>query len=204
MPSLTSTFITAACLLAGVTNAVPTTPAVVAPRADSRCPASGKIVHHPPSALYNVYPGAPNLSKESLGFHVETWGNASQVEQLLVFNDIPAIAKDCTVSWRQGNRLERVFIVKGGDALTEVRELSGFPDSPVTYSTAKTFDTADEAIGAADFTNWDDLEPQGHIIGAVDCKSTIYFKAALRNPGGNSKVFLEQNSQNGIHIEYSC
>ncbi|KAJ4258171.1 hypothetical protein NW762_008312 [Fusarium torreyae] len=199
MPSFTHVLTTLACLLA-VTSAAPT----VAPRASGKCPTTGKTTRHEPSALYNVFPGAPDLSKTSIGFHVETYKNASQVEQLLVFKDIPSNAKECSVGWKQGNRPDRVFIAKGGDALTEVRQLSGFPDKSVTYKTVKEFDTATEAVGAADFTNWDDLEPQSHIIGGIDCKSTIYLKAALRNPDGNTKVFLEQNSQNGLHIEYSC
>ncbi|KAM0350681.1 hypothetical protein ACHAPU_003172 [Fusarium lateritium] len=199
MPSFTNTFAALASLLA-VTSAVPT----ALPRASSKCPSSGKA-RHEPSALYSVFPGSPDMAKKSSGFHVETYNNASQVEQLLVFTDIPASAKDCSLGWAQGERPERIFVVKGGDGLTELRQLSGFPDpKSVTYETAKEFDTGDKPVGAADFTNWDDLPAQGHIIGGIDCKSTIYLKAALRNPDGNTKVFLEQNSKNGLHIQYSC
>ncbi|CEI62141.1 hypothetical protein FVEN_g10354 [Fusarium venenatum] len=198
MPSLSNTLAALASLLA-ISSAAPT----ILPRA-SECPSTGKA-RLQPSALYNVFPSAPNVAKKTSGFHVETYNNASQVEQLLVFNDVPADAKDCSIGWAQGERPERIFIVKGGDALTEVKQLSGFPDTKsVTYETAKEFDTADETAGAADFTNWDDLPAQGHIIGAIDCKSSIYLKAALRNPDGNTKVYLEQNSKNGLYIEYSC
>jgi hypothetical protein len=198
MPSFTNTFAALTSLLA-ISSAAPT----ILPRA-SECPSTGKA-RLQPSALYNVFPSAPNVAKKSSGFHIETYNNASQVEQLVVFNDVPAKAKDCSIGWAQGERPERIFIVKGGDALTEVKQLSGFPDAKsVTYQTAKEFDTADETVGAADFTNWDDLPAQGHIIGGIDCKSSIYLKAALRNPEGNTKVFLEQNSKNGLYIEYSC
>ncbi|RBR04414.1 uncharacterized protein FIESC28_11567 [Fusarium coffeatum] len=198
MPSFANTFLALASLLA-VSSAAPT----VVPRASS-CPSTGKA-RAQPSALYNVYPSAPNVAKKSPGFHIETYNNASQVEQLLVFSDIPAEAKSCSVGWAQGERPERIFIVKGGDGLTSVKQLSGFPDAKnVNYNTAKEFDTIDESVGAADFTNWDDLPAQGHIIGSIDCKSSIYLKAALRNPDGNTKVFLEQNSKNGLYIEYSC
>ncbi|RGP81039.1 hypothetical protein FLONG3_828 [Fusarium longipes] len=197
MPSLTNTFAALASLLA-ISSAAPT----ILPRA-SECPSTGKA-RLQPSALYDVFPSAPNVAKKASGFHVETYNNASQVEQLVVFNNVPENAKECSLGWAQGERPERIFIVKGGDALTEVKQLSGFPDKSVTYQTAKEFDTIDETVGAADFTNWDDLPAQGHIIGGIDCKSSIYLKAALRNPDGNTKVFLEQNSKNGLYIEYSC
>ncbi|KAM0363042.1 hypothetical protein ACHAO7_010943 [Fusarium culmorum] len=94
---------------------------------------------------------------------------------------------------------------EGNDGLTSVKQLSGFPDTKnVNYNTVKEFETVDESVGAADFTNWDDLPVQGHIIGSIDCKSSIYLKAALRNPDGNTKVFLDQNSKNGLYIEYIC
>ncbi|KAF4454246.1 hypothetical protein F53441_3246 [Fusarium austroafricanum] len=197
MPSLTNTFTALACLLA-VAGAVPT----ALPRA-AKCPSTGKASVEP-SALYNIFPKAPDASKKSIGFNVETYNNASQVEQVLAFTDIPAGAKSCSVGWKQGKLPERLFIAKGGDALTEIKQLSGVPDKSVTYASVKKFDTAKDTIGAADFTNWDTLPAQGHIIGSIDCKSTIYLKAALRNPDGNTKVFLEQNDQNGLYIEYSC
>ena len=198
MPSFPTTFVALAYLLA-ISSAAPT----VVARASS-CPFTGKA-RVEPSALYNVYPGSPDVAKKSPGFHIETYNNASQVEQLLVFNDIPAEAKSCSVGWAQGERPERIFIVKGGDGLTSVKQLFGFPDAKnVNYNTAKEFATLDGSVGAADFTDWDDLPAQEHIIGSIDCKSSIYLKAALRNPDGNTKVFLDQNSKNGLYIEHSC
>ncbi|KAF9772106.1 hypothetical protein IL306_010223 [Fusarium sp. DS 682] len=199
MPFLTSTFTALTCLLA-VSSAVPT----ALPRASGNCPSTGKPARQEPSALYSIFPGSPDVAKKSVGFNVATYNNASQIEQLLVFTGIPAEAKKCTLGWAQGEQPERLFIAKGGDGLTEFKQLSGFPTKAVTYNTAKEFDTPGESAGAADFTNWDDLPAQSHIIGNIDCKSTIYLKAALRNPNGNTKVFLEQSEKNGVYIEYSC
>ncbi|KAK7409403.1 hypothetical protein QQX98_008412 [Neonectria punicea] len=200
MPSFASVLTSMACLLA-VSNALPH----ATPRAASKCPAPGEQARHAPSNLYNIFPKAPDVAKDSLGFHLETYQNASRVEQVLVFTGIPANAKSCSVGWDQGDRTERVFIVKGGDALTGVKQLSGFPDNnKVTYNTIKPFDTAENDLGGADFTNWDDLEPQGHTVGAIDCTDSIYLKAALRNPNGNTKVFLNQDDDNGVYISYTC
>ncbi|KAJ4114681.1 hypothetical protein NW760_001604 [Fusarium oxysporum] len=199
MSFLANTFTALTCLLA-VAGAVPT----ALPRASGNCPSTGKTTRQEPSALYSVFPGSPDVAKKSVGFNVATYNNASQIEQLLVFTGIPAEAKKCTLGWAQGEQPERLFIVKGGDALTEFKQLSGFPGKAVTYNTAKEFDTAGESVGAADFTNWDDLPAQTHIVGNIDCKSIVYLKAALRNPNGNTKVFLEQSDKNGVYIEYSC
>lgn len=194
MPSFANLFTTLACLLA-VATAVPTK---VTRSTEKACTAS-----HTPSALYNIFPEQPDLSKKSIGFHLETYDNSSQVEQVLAFTKIPATAKDCSLGWRQGNRTERVFIVKGGDALTGVRQLSGWPEKEITYDSVKPFDNAKEGVGAADFTNWDDLPAQGHIIGGLPCAESLYFRAFLRNPDGNTKVFLNQNKDNGLYLTYT-
>lgn len=199
MPSLNNILASLTCLMA-VTNALPT----ITPRAvQSQCSSGSQPIQHTPSALYNVFPQHPDLAKNSLGFHVESYDNSSQVEQVVVFSGIPANAKKCTLGWRQGSRIERTFIVKGGDALTGVRQLAGPLEKGVTYNTIKPFDDGDE-IGAADFTNWDDLEPQGHIIGSLECATSLYFKFGLRNNQDNTKVFLNQGKHDGIYITYSC
>ena len=200
MPSLASALTTLVCLVAA-TNAIP----FVTPRTQGECVALAKGTNHAPSAKYNVFPGAPDVGKESLGFHVETFQNASQVEQILVFSDIPAGTKNCQIGWQQGSRVERVFIVRGGDALAGVRLLSGFPHkSSVTYNSVKPFVDAGKDVGAADFTNWDDLPPQGHLVGDVDCAETMYLLFALRNSNGNTKVFLNQDDENGVYVSYNC
>ncbi|KAM0420474.1 hypothetical protein ACHAPT_011767 [Fusarium lateritium] len=197
MPSLTNIFTSLACLMAMV-NGMPT---INIARQD--CSIS-KTTRHGPSALYNIFPEHPDLSKQASGFHLETYNNASQVEQVLVFKNIPSSAKDCIVGWDQGDRIQRVFIVKGGDALAGVRQLTALPDGAITYNSIKPYDTAEKDIGGADFTNWDDLDPQGHITGGIDCAETLYLKVALRNPDGNTKVFLGQDDTNGLRINYTC
>ncbi|RMJ20089.1 hypothetical protein BHE90_008930 [Fusarium euwallaceae] len=200
MPSLTNIFTSLACLMA-VVNGMPTIN--IARQTADDCSTS-ETTRHGPAANYNVFPKYPDLAKNALGFHLETYNNASQVEQVVVFKGIPANAKDCSVGWDQGERISRTFIVKGGDALAGVRQLSGFPEGAVTYNSVQPFDNAEKDVGGADFTNWDDLAPQGHLTGGIDCAETLYLKVALRNPDGNTKVFLGQDDTNGLHITYSC
>ncbi|KAM5350290.1 hypothetical protein ACJ41O_006795 [Fusarium nematophilum] len=197
MPSLTSILASLACLVA-VTAA------------QGKCPNGWEDrAYRPPSKLWNIYPDAPDLYKERKSFHVETWNNASQVEQVLLFTGIPSNAQDCRVDWRQGDRLSRVFILEGNDALTRVRQLSGFPDPRyVTYNSIKPFDTAKKDIGAAEFTGWQDIAEPGqiidHIVGGIKCNKTLRLKAKLRNPNGDTKLILDQNRENGVQISYTC
>ncbi|KAM5349770.1 hypothetical protein ACJ41O_006275 [Fusarium nematophilum] len=175
--------------------------------AAAACPTGTGSTRHVPSALYNIFPKHPDLAKGAVkGVHLESYNNASQVEQVVVFSGIPADAKSCSFGWEQGERISRVFIVKGGDALSDVKQLSGFPaeGEDVTYASVKPFDDAEENVGGIDFTNWDDLDASSHLAGGLDCAETLYFKVKLRNPDGNTKVYLGQDEENGFHITYSC
>ncbi|KAF4981733.1 hypothetical protein FZEAL_2535 [Fusarium zealandicum] len=208
MPSVASIFTSMACLVA-VTIAMPAASPTLSTgttpdSTQGKCPSGSATTRRGPSAMHNIFPKHPSLAKDSLGFHLETYSNASQVEQVVAFTGIPAEAKDCSFGWDQGDRIQRVFVVKGGDALSGVRQLSGFPDKAITYDTIMPFDTSTKDIGGLDMTNWDDLEPQGHITGGVDCAEALYFKIALRNGNGNTKVFLGQDESNGVYITYSC
>lgn len=81
-----------------------------------------------PATLYDIYPENPDESSGPVnGVHLETWKDKSQVEQVIFFKNIPADAKNCNLSWRQGPRYSRRFFVKNSDAQADARPLSGFP-----------------------------------------------------------------------------
>jgi hypothetical protein len=70
-----------------------------------------------PAALYDIYPEHPGESSGPVnGIHLETWKDKSQVEQVIVFEGIPSGAKNCDLSWRQGPRYSRRFLVKNSDS----------------------------------------------------------------------------------------
>ncbi|KAH7161888.1 hypothetical protein EDB81DRAFT_785697 [Dactylonectria macrodidyma] len=172
----------------------------------SDCPTGSETVQLIPSVIYDVFPKHPDLAKDPVaGVHLETYNNASQVEQVLVFKGIPASAKECSLGWQQGERIERVFVVKGKDALSEARLMTGFPKEgeKVTYNSIEPFVREDDFAGM-DFTNWDDLDADLHIGGGYECSETVYIKVSLRNKDGNSKVYLKQDENNGYYVTYSC
>ncbi|KAF9772778.1 hypothetical protein IL306_009486 [Fusarium sp. DS 682] len=159
-----------------------------------------------PAALYDIYPEHPDEASGPVnGVHLETWKDKSQVEQVIVFKDIPADAKNCGLSWRQGPRYSRRFLVKNSDAQADARPLSGFPENEedVTYNSIKPFDDQ-KSIGGPNFSFWDDREDDSHVVGGVDCAETLYFIIGLRNPKGDSQVYLEQDDhENGWTLTYN-
>lgn len=177
--------------------------------APSGCPSGPGIkgIEVRPSAVYDIFPEHPDKARGPVaGIHLETYANASQVEQVVVFGGIPAHAKHCSVGWKQGDRIDRVFVVRGSDGVTGIRLLAGFPEdgAPVTHASVAPFDTAEEEVGGLDFANWDDRPANPHGGGMVDCRETLYLKFALRNKEAETRLYLGADEDNGWKIEYTC
>ncbi|SCO43922.1 uncharacterized protein FFNC_09521 [Fusarium fujikuroi] len=137
-----------------------------------------------PATLYDIYPENPDESSGPVnGVHLETWEDKSQVEQVIVFKSIPADAQNCNLSWRQGPRYSRKFLVKNSDVQADAQPLSSFPEN--------------------DFSFWGDRKEDVHLVGGVDCAETVSFIIGLRNPKGDSQVYLEQDEhKNGWTLTY--
>ncbi|KAL2676476.1 hypothetical protein Neosp_010234 [[Neocosmospora] mangrovei] len=173
---------------------------------ENACPSGSGQTFITPSAIYNIFPKHPEVAQDvASGVRLESYDDASQVEQVVVFSGIPSGAKNCGFGWQQGEKLDRVFIVRGSDGVSDVRQLSGFPEGKdVTYNSIKPFDDAEKNVGGIDFANWDDLDAATHDAGGVDCAETLYFKVSLRNGDSGSKVYLGQDENNGYDVYYSC
>lgn len=159
-------------------------------------------------AMYNIYPQAPDVSKPAVtGLHIETFEGKSQLEQVAVFSGIPAGAKQCTLGWSQADKEDRVFVLKGDTGLTRIRQLSDIPEPAdgISFSSVQPYDDApeQEALGP-DFTFWDDeqYDQWDHVGGQVDCANEIYLKVALYDPAAKSSLYLGQDEQNGLWLEW--
>ncbi|KAM0193371.1 hypothetical protein ACHAPI_007683 [Fusarium lateritium] len=160
-----------------------------------------------PEALYDIFPEHPEYAKGKVnGIHLETYDNKSQVEQAIVFKNIPKDAKFCSLSWRQGPRFSTAFVIKGDDSQAEAYQLSGFPKDgeDVTYKAVKPFDDAEASVGGPNFTMWDVSEERAHGIGMVECAETLAFIARIRNPKLETQLYLEQDGEeNGWALTYT-
>ncbi|CVK95328.1 uncharacterized protein FMAN_13446 [Fusarium mangiferae] len=172
-------------------------------KAKDKPPATTSVKTIVPATLYDIYPENPDESSGLVnGVHLETWKDKSQVEQVIVFKNIPADAQNCNLSWRQGPRYSRRFLVKNSDAQADARPLSGFPENSVTYNSVKPFD-GQKSIGGPNFSFWDDRKEDVHLVGGVDCAETVSFIVGLRNAKGDSQVYLEQDEhENGWTLTY--
>ncbi|EWG49262.1 hypothetical protein FVEG_08839 [Fusarium verticillioides 7600] len=82
------------------------------------------------------------------------------------------------------------------------RLLSGFSEGDVTYNSIKPFDDQ-KSIGGPNFSFLDDRKEDIHLVGSVDCTETVSFIVGLRNPKGDSQVYLEQDEhKNGWTLTY--
>ncbi|KAI6749564.1 hypothetical protein HG530_014978 [Fusarium avenaceum] len=160
-----------------------------------------------PDALYDIFPEYPEYAKGKVnGIHLETYDNKSQVEQAIVFKNIPKDAKFCNLQWRQGPRFSTAFVIKGDDSQAEARQLSGFPKEgeDVTYKAVKPFDDAEKPVGGPNFTMWDVSEEGVHGVGIVECAETLAFIAQIRNPKLETQLYLEQDEEkNGWALVYT-
>ncbi|KAH6692540.1 hypothetical protein F5X68DRAFT_59153 [Plectosphaerella plurivora] len=176
--------------------------------ADPACPKVGDNIDVAPFAIHDIFPEHPSRARGPVnGVHLETFSNASQVEQVVVFSGIPASAKSCAIGWKQAARLDRVFVFRGSEGVTGIRPLSGFPaeGAAVTHDSIQPFDKAEAELGALDFANWDESSgASGHVGTTIDCSETMYFKFALRNAESETRVYLGQDDANGWVVSYSC
>ncbi|KAI2465852.1 hypothetical protein F4781DRAFT_407587 [Annulohypoxylon bovei var. microspora] len=159
--------------------------------------------------MYNLFPTQPDFSQTSVSYlEVQVRGTEPQLEQVAVFQGIPAGAKTCTLSWAQASEAERVFVVDDS-GYTSVLPLTGFPaaGSPVSSASVKPFEPADAAAAKhPDFTFWDKQSKDAatHTAGVVACAEEMYFKVAIDTTNGDGHVYLEQDAKNGFYISYTC
>ncbi|KAH7316808.1 hypothetical protein B0I35DRAFT_434041 [Stachybotrys elegans] len=188
-------------LLALATVALASPTAIVPRQQDA--PSTGSVRR---PAMHNIFPQQPDAHRGPLtGLHLETFANLSQLEQVAVFRGIPAAASNCVLQWDQADKDSRTFIVKGGSGLTRMRLLEGLPDGPITFDSIRPFDTAaDEDQFGADFTLWDDemYGAQTHIASSIPCAEDIFIKISMRDPTTKTSLYLGQDDNNGLWIEY--
>jgi hypothetical protein len=156
--------------------------------------------------MHNIFPQETDAHRGPLtGLHLETYGNRSQLEQVAVFRGIPAGASNCVLLWEQADKDSRTFIVKGSSGLTRMSLLDGLPDGDITFASIQPFDTAleSERFGA-DFTLWDDeaYGAQTHIANSIPCAEEVFVKIAMRDPTIKTSLYLGQDDNNGLLIQY--
>ncbi|KAI1125930.1 hypothetical protein F5Y10DRAFT_245933 [Nemania abortiva] len=156
--------------------------------------------------MYQVFPfeaskAAPTVSQ----LEVLRTDDTSALENIAVFEGIPADAKTCVLGWVQAAKDERTDFVVKGNGLLAAQQLSRLPDGDVSWETITPI--AEEAVEQGrpllhpDTTSWPDIETaESHIAGYVDCAETIYLKIQVDDRDHDGSVYLGQDAKNGLTL----
>jgi hypothetical protein len=162
--------------------------------------------------FYNIYPGSPDLFKTPVGdLRLETWQSKSQVEQVVIYKNIPATAKNCKLSFEVGPKVDRVFLTRmRREAIgyeeshqIDVHSVKGYPtDGKITYNAVKGIDS--QFLSSFDVKHWDDFEQPSRVHSIdVPCAPELAFKLGYKNVLGEKTLFLQTTVKNGLFLEYN-
>ncbi|KAI0546787.1 hypothetical protein F4679DRAFT_401498 [Xylaria curta] len=158
--------------------------------------------------MYQVLPLETSHSGPAVSqLEVRRTGNVSTVENIAVFEGIPIDASTCMLGWIQAAKHERDFTVIG-NGLLAAQQLPKLPDGEVSWENIAPI--ADEAVKEGwpllhpDTTDWSEVDTAArHIAGFVDCRTTIYLKLQVDDRDGDGYVYLGQDAQNGLTLEFN-
>ncbi|KAF9740435.1 hypothetical protein PMIN06_009547 [Paraphaeosphaeria minitans] len=132
-------------------------------------------------------------------------GSAITTTNALVFDDVPAGAKNCNLNWRSTvSNDENNFTVKGaGQAYT--RQLTGFPAKSeiVSYDGLKKYqDPSAQWTLSLDFTGWTE-QPTSHRGPGLACGSQVAVEIKGSDEGeGENRVFITLTETSGFYLTY--
>ncbi|KAI0869818.1 hypothetical protein GGS24DRAFT_477539 [Hypoxylon argillaceum] len=157
--------------------------------------------------MYQVFPFDAGKSVPAVSqLEVQRTNDSSTLENIAVFEGIPADAKTCMLGWVQAAKDERTDFVVKGNGLLAAQQLSRFPDGDVNWETITPI--AKEAVDQGwpllhpDTTSWPEIETaEKHIAGFIDCAETIYLKIQVDYRDHDGSVYLGQDANNGLTLE---
>lgn len=157
--------------------------------------------------MYQIFPLQPSQSGPAVTqLAVVRSDNTSTVENMAVFEGIPAAAKSCTLGWVQADEAERTEFTVTGNGLLAIQQVSRLPEGDVSWENIVPI--AEEAVEQGkpllhpDTTFWPDVNTATvHIAGPVDCAETIYLKVQIDDRSTDGDVYLGQDTKNGLTIE---
>ncbi|KAF2194490.1 hypothetical protein K469DRAFT_705950 [Zopfia rhizophila CBS 207.26] len=188
-------------------SSVPTTSSTGKP---GECTPGQRVSLYNPT-MHTIFREKPDVVVNTTNFFYVTQdeGGKNKRDQVMVFKNIPAGAKDCSLLWAAAptgtnfgyfkTGLTQVFSVKlDGKKFDEiVPEVSYEKVKPITG----------ERVGGADFTFWpQSTQETDHTVGDAACASEMAFTVDLvgGSPGQEGSVVIEQDERTGWYIEYAC
>ncbi|KAI2626347.1 hypothetical protein GGS21DRAFT_540843 [Xylaria nigripes] len=158
--------------------------------------------------MYRVY---PNETGRSSGpavsqLEVQRSDNVSLLENIAVFERVPATATTCTLGWDQAARAQRTDFFVDGNGLLAAQQLSRLPEGEISWDSIAPI--TEEAVEQGkpllhpDTTSWPEVESAwSHIAGPVNCAETVYLKIQIDDRDGAGFVYLGQDARNGLTLK---
>ncbi|KAI0429263.1 hypothetical protein F5Y09DRAFT_264489 [Xylaria sp. FL1042] len=157
--------------------------------------------------MYQVFPESASKSTSPISqLEVLRTSNTSLLENIAVFEGIPADAKTCILGWVQAAKAQRTEFVVARNGLLATQQISRLPEEDVNW--ANIVPIVEEAVEQGrpllhpETTGWTQIDIQAsHIAGYVDCAETIYLKIQVDDRDTDGFVYLGQNIINGLTLE---
>ncbi|KAI0903617.1 hypothetical protein F4824DRAFT_259925 [Ustulina deusta] len=157
--------------------------------------------------MYQVFPVSASQSASPVSqLEVLRTGNISVLENIAIFEGIPADAKTCVLGWAQAAKAQRTEFVVARNGLLAAQQISRLPEGDVSWENIAPI--AQEAVEQGkpllhpETTGWTQIDTAaGHIAGYVDCAEIIYFKIQVDDRDTDGFVYLGQNAINGLTLE---
>ncbi|KAF2963971.1 hypothetical protein GQX73_g9610 [Xylaria multiplex] len=157
--------------------------------------------------MYQVFPVAASQSFPPVSqLEVFRTGNSSVLENIAVFEGIPADAKTCILGWAQAAKAERTEFAVARNGLLAAQQISRLPDGDVSWDNIVPI--VEEAVEQGrpllhpETTGWPAIETAAsHIAGYIDCAGTIYLKIQVDDRDTDGFVYLGQDAKDGLTLE---
>ncbi|KAF2444623.1 hypothetical protein P171DRAFT_443626 [Karstenula rhodostoma CBS 690.94] len=158
---------------------------------------------------YNIYPlSTAQHNVQDKVPHVDLnkpAGSATTTTNALVFDNVPAGAKNCILNWRSTAPTDENNFTVNGSGQAWTRQLTGFPAKTdiVSFDGLKPFqDPAAEWTPSLDFTGWTE-SPGSHAGSKLECGEQVAVELKGSGEGeGENRVFITLTKTNGFFLTY--
>jgi hypothetical protein len=158
---------------------------------------------------YNIYPkSTAEVELEDPVPHIDLKkekGRGIVTTNAIVFDNVPANAKNCLLKWRTDGKEGGSGLAVSGSGLIYSRQLLGFPgdDVPVTFTNLKPFqNTAEEFSPSMDTTGWAGTI-ESHNGPSLKCAEQVAVEMYGDDAGGeDDRIFMINTETNGMYLTY--
>jgi hypothetical protein len=138
----------------------------------------------------------------------------NQQDQIALFKDIPATAKDCKFGWKQREANTQETFGTQGNALVEYRKVPA-NGGPYSYNDVKELALQNDSPSMIDFTSWDQpgfAADEFHVGGNIDCEEVIHMHLTVSKLNGETggvtmegvSTASDDSELQGVFVEWSC